>query len=36
VPVVVGVADLTTVKTARRAMYAQHVGADAVMILPVS
>jgi 4-hydroxy-tetrahydrodipicolinate synthase len=36
VPVVVGVSDLTTVNTIRRAKYAQHAGADAVMILPVS
>jgi 4-hydroxy-tetrahydrodipicolinate synthase len=36
VPVVVGASDLTTAKTIRRAQYAQQVGADAVMILPVS
>lgn len=36
VPVIVGVSDLTTAKTTRRAQYAQHAGADAVMILPVS
>jgi 4-hydroxy-tetrahydrodipicolinate synthase len=36
VPVMVGVSDLTTAKTTRRARYAQHAGADAVMILPVS
>lgn len=36
VPVVVGVSDLTTAKTARRARYAEKAGADAVMILPVS
>lgn len=36
VPVVVGVSDVTTAKTIRRAKYAQQVGADAVMILPVS
>lgn len=36
VPVVVGVSDLTTAKTARRAKYAQLAGADAVMVLPVS
>ena len=36
VPVVVGVSDLTTATTTRRAQYAQHSGADAVMILPVS
>lgn len=36
VPVVVGVSDVTTAKTIRRAGYAQRAGADAVMILPVS
>jgi 4-hydroxy-tetrahydrodipicolinate synthase len=36
VPAVVGVSDLTTAKTTRRAQYAQQAGADAVMILPVS
>ncbi|WP_244897765.1 dihydrodipicolinate synthase family protein [Mycobacterium alsense] len=36
VPVVVGVSDVTTAKTIRRATYAQKAGADAVMILPVS
>ncbi len=36
VPVVVGISDLTTARTARRAKYAQHAGADAVMVLPVS
>ena len=36
VPVVVGVSDVTTAKTIRRAKYAQRAGADAVMILPVS
>ena len=36
VPVLVGVSDLTTATTTRRAQYAQHSGADAVMILPVS
>ncbi|UQX10526.1 dihydrodipicolinate synthase family protein [Candidatus Mycobacterium methanotrophicum] len=36
VPVVVGVSDLTTAKTIRRACYAEKAGADAVMILPVS
>jgi 4-hydroxy-tetrahydrodipicolinate synthase len=36
VPVVVGVSDVTTAKTIRRAGYAQQAGADAVMILPVS
>ncbi len=36
VPVIVGVSDVTTAKTIRRARYAQRAGADAVMILPVS
>ncbi|WP_106825746.1 dihydrodipicolinate synthase family protein [Mycobacterium avium] len=36
VPVIVGVSDVTTAKTIRRAQYAQRAGADAVMILPVS
>lgn len=36
VPVVVGVSDVTTAKTIRRAQYAQRAGADAVMVLPVS
>ncbi len=36
VPVIVGVSDVTTAKTIRRARYAQQAGADAVMILPVS
>lgn len=36
VPVIVGVSDVTTAKTIRRARYAQEAGADAVMILPVS
>lgn len=35
-PVVVGVSDVTTAKTVRRAEYAQRAGADAVMVLPVS
>jgi 4-hydroxy-tetrahydrodipicolinate synthase len=35
-PVIVGASDLTTANTVRRARYAQHAGADAVMILPVS
>ncbi len=35
-PVVVGVSDVTTAKTIRRATYAQRAGADAVMVLPVS
>jgi 4-hydroxy-tetrahydrodipicolinate synthase len=33
---VVGVSDVTTAKTTRRAQYAQRAGADAVMVLPVS
>ncbi|MHA7652347.1 dihydrodipicolinate synthase family protein [Mycobacterium sp. ML4] len=36
VPVVVGVSDLTTASTIRRAQYAEQAGAEAVMILPVS
>jgi 4-hydroxy-tetrahydrodipicolinate synthase len=36
VPVIVGASDLTTANTVRRARYAEHAGADAVMILPVS
>lgn len=36
VPVLVGVSDVTTARTVRRAEYAQQAGADAVMILPVS
>jgi 4-hydroxy-tetrahydrodipicolinate synthase len=36
VPVIVGASDLTTANTIRRARYAQHAGADAVMILPVT
>ncbi|OBF80805.1 dihydrodipicolinate synthase family protein [Mycobacterium sp. 852002-51163_SCH5372311] len=35
-PVIVGVSDVTTAKTIRRARYAQQAGADAVMVLPVS
>lgn len=35
-PVMVGVSDLTTAKTIRRARYVQQAGADAVMIAPVS
>lgn len=35
-PMIVGVSDVTTAKTIRRAQYAQRAGADAVMILPVS
>lgn len=33
---IVGVSDVTTAKTIRRAKYAQQAGADAVMVLPVS
>jgi 4-hydroxy-tetrahydrodipicolinate synthase len=36
VPVVVGVSDVTTAQTVRRAQYAQQAGADTVMVLPVS
>lgn len=36
VPVIVGVSDVTTARTIRRAQYAQRAGADAVMVLPVS
>ncbi|MEU6586092.1 dihydrodipicolinate synthase family protein [Nocardia sp. NPDC046763] len=36
VPVVVGVSDLTTTGTIRRARYAETAGADTVMVLPVS
>lgn len=36
VPVVVGVSDVTTARTVRRAAYAQRAGAAAVMVLPVS
>ncbi|MTE16888.1 dihydrodipicolinate synthase family protein [Nocardia aurantiaca] len=36
VPVIVGVSDLTTSGTIRRARYAETAGADAVMVLPVS
>jgi 4-hydroxy-tetrahydrodipicolinate synthase len=35
-PIVVGVSDVTTAKTVRRARHAQQAGADAVMVLPVS
>lgn len=35
-PVLVGVSDLTTARTVRRARYAAQAGADAVMVLPVS
>ncbi|HET9877360.1 MAG TPA: dihydrodipicolinate synthase family protein, partial [Mycobacterium sp.] len=36
VPVIVGVSDLTTANTVRRARSAQEAGADAVMVAPVS
>src|SRR5690606_11681838 len=36
VAVVVGIADLATANAVRRARYAQQVGADAVMVLPIS
>jgi len=36
VPVIVGVSDVTTATTIRRAEFAQQAGADAVMVLPVS
>jgi 4-hydroxy-tetrahydrodipicolinate synthase len=36
IPVLVGVSDVTTAKTIRRATYAERAGADAVMVLPVS
>ncbi|MDF2825050.1 MAG: dihydrodipicolinate synthetase [Mycobacterium sp.] len=36
VPVIVGASDLTTANTIRRARFAQQVGADALMILPIS
>ncbi|MET9291347.1 dihydrodipicolinate synthase family protein [Streptomyces sp. NPDC003077] len=36
VPTVVGVSDLTTHSAVRRARFAEQVGADAVMVLPVS
>jgi 4-hydroxy-tetrahydrodipicolinate synthase len=36
VPVIVGASDLITANTIGRARYAQHTGAEAVMILPVS
>lgn len=36
VPVIVGVSDLTTATTVRRARYAADAGADAVMVAPVS
>ncbi|GFG76189.1 dihydrodipicolinate synthase family protein [Mycobacterium botniense] len=36
VPVIVGVSDLTTANTIRRARYAEKAGADAVQVIPVS
>lgn len=36
VPVIIGASDLTTANTIRRARYAERVGADAVMVLPIS
>lgn len=36
VPTIVGISDLTTANAVRRARFAQSVGADAVMVLPVS
>lgn len=36
VPVLIGVSDLTTANTVRRARYAAQAGADAVMVAPVS
>ncbi|CAA9889305.1 putative dihydrodipicolinate synthetase [Candidatus Methylobacter favarea] len=36
VPVVVGISDLTTQNAVRRAKFAETVGADAVMVLPIS
>jgi len=36
VPVVVGSSDLTTAGAVERAVYAEHAGADAVMVVPVS
>ncbi|KLO26135.1 hypothetical protein ABH37_18840 [Mycobacterium haemophilum] len=35
-PVIVGVSDVTTAKTIRRAKHAQQASADAVTMLPVS
>lgn len=35
-PVVVGISDLTTRNAIRRAKFAEYVGADAVMVLPIS
>ena len=36
VPTVVGISDLTTQNAVRRAKFAEKVGADAVMVLPIS
>lgn len=36
VPVLIGVSNLTTAKTIRHAKYAEKIGADAVMIIPMS
>lgn len=36
VPTIVGISDLTTAKAVRRAKFAERIGADAVMVLPVS
>lgn len=36
VPTIVGISDLTTAKAVRRAKFAEQVGADAVMVLPIS
>lgn len=36
VPTIVGISDLTTAKAVRRAKFAEVIGADAVMVLPIS
>lgn len=36
VPVIIGISELTTTKAIERALFAEHVGADAVMISPLS
>ena len=36
VPVIVGISELTTAAAARRAVYAEQAGADAIMVLPTS
>ena len=36
VPTIVSVSDLTTAKTVRRAQFAESLGAEAVMVLPIS